>query len=546
MYSRETVVDVIVTDSKGQPIQGLKQTDFTIKEDGKPQPLRSFGEFSSGTTTSTSLHRRLPTGVHTNFQPSLTNGPVNILLIDALHSDVAGIVRTLQATSAYLNRMPQGTQMAIFWLGPGGLHLLQGFTSDSTQLMEALPTHRTDIGSNQDTHATDWYTIDALNQIAEYVAGIKGRKNLLWFTSGMPVHLTRDGGYGWGGSSLRNPSFRAGRSAPTASESAMAAMLAARYSNSQYNPAGSDSIPSFLNSNSNFDNGWNLQNVFSEDGDNGGPNMGQVHRLMDTYERFTAEQIAVSPIDPGGVGGMGRSLGTDQLAAAEVAEQSGGFATFNSNDLSSHVAEAIDKGSHYYTLSYVPPRRKPDGHYHKINVALNIPGAHLVYREGYNAEDPKPIPHYAGPALIQASLNGKTPAATQLLFDAKFVPSPPSVVIPASRQGAGHAKRAPYDLVVAVPQSQISFSDNPDGTYVASLRFAFEAYDLNGKHLGGHSQDVKLALTPDRYKEFVKNPVIFHEQLALFPGPLSLRIGVLDTQSSKVGTLEIPITVPKK
>jgi len=31
------------------------------------------------------------------------------------------------------------------------------------------------------------------------------------------------------------------------------------------------------------------------------PDMSLVHRLMDVYERFTAEQIAVSPVDPRGV-----------------------------------------------------------------------------------------------------------------------------------------------------------------------------------------------------------------------------------------------------
>ena len=30
MYSRETVVDVIVTDSKGQPIQGLTDSDLSL------------------------------------------------------------------------------------------------------------------------------------------------------------------------------------------------------------------------------------------------------------------------------------------------------------------------------------------------------------------------------------------------------------------------------------------------------------------------------------------------------------------------------------
>jgi hypothetical protein len=47
--SRETVMDVTVTDAKGRAIHGLKQYDFVVKEDGKPQPVRSFQEFSETT-----------------------------------------------------------------------------------------------------------------------------------------------------------------------------------------------------------------------------------------------------------------------------------------------------------------------------------------------------------------------------------------------------------------------------------------------------------------------------------------------------------------
>jgi hypothetical protein len=42
VYSRETVVDVTVTDSHGNPVHGLTQADFTVKEDGKLKPIRSF------------------------------------------------------------------------------------------------------------------------------------------------------------------------------------------------------------------------------------------------------------------------------------------------------------------------------------------------------------------------------------------------------------------------------------------------------------------------------------------------------------------------
>ena len=42
--TRLTLVDVTVTDSKGHAVHALKQSDFTILEDGKPQPIRNFQE----------------------------------------------------------------------------------------------------------------------------------------------------------------------------------------------------------------------------------------------------------------------------------------------------------------------------------------------------------------------------------------------------------------------------------------------------------------------------------------------------------------------
>ena len=42
VVTREVVLDVTVTDAKGNPVHNLKQEDFTVKEDNKPQPIRSF------------------------------------------------------------------------------------------------------------------------------------------------------------------------------------------------------------------------------------------------------------------------------------------------------------------------------------------------------------------------------------------------------------------------------------------------------------------------------------------------------------------------
>src|SRR5580698_5124750 len=79
VYSRETVVDVTVTDAKGNPVHGLNQSDFTVKEDGKSQPIRSFSEH---TTQPAPAAPKLPPNVHTNLQPPPPSDAINFLWLD--------------------------------------------------------------------------------------------------------------------------------------------------------------------------------------------------------------------------------------------------------------------------------------------------------------------------------------------------------------------------------------------------------------------------------------------------------------------------------
>jgi VWFA-related protein len=511
VYSRETIVDILVTDDKGQPVHGLSKSDFSIREDGKTQPIRSFGEFGAATNAAY-VAPTLPSGVHTNLAAAPTAGPVNIILIDALHSGWISAARALQATSAYADRMKPGTQVAVYWLSISGLHLLQGFTTDPAAIRQAVATQHEDLGTTSNCYQTDRMTIDALNQIAAYVAGVKGRKNLLWFTPGMPVYLLRDGGYGWG--------------TPTSC-----------HESNVTHPFGSE--------------GDGITLFTSAGASEQGIDMTEVHHIMDTYELFTTEQIAVSPISPRGVAGVSQA----DLVAESVAEQSGGIAEYNNNDFAGEIDNAISAGSHYYTISYVPPRQKDDSRFHAIKIDVDRPGLHLIYRSGYNAEDPRAPKPYVGPALIKAALQGRAPSATQLLFDAKLEPTPAlasgvslqSASTPAAKKsGKAAPTRTPYDLYIAVPQSQIAYAAGADGTHAVKLQFAFDAYDLNGKLLGDHSQNVSLDLTPDRYQQFIQKPVLFHALLMFYPGPIYLRVGVLDTVANKVGTLEIPVSIPKR
>jgi VWFA-related protein len=486
LYTREIVVDVSVSDADGNPVRDLKQSDFTIYENGKPQPIHSFAAYDEHPAP-VEPPPELPPNVYTNFQPLPDTGPVNILLLDILNAQPADLVHEQQAMMDYLEKMPPGTQIAVFCLSTSGLHTLQPFTSEPSLLRRAAQTREVEFGTSMEKWTRDWYTTDAIDQIAGYVARIRGRKNLLWFTPHMPILLLHDGGYSW----------------------------------SDPDPRG----------------GW------------APPDMGVVNRLMDTFELLTAEQIAVYPVDPGGVQG----LGMENLRAEAVAEGLGGVAFYNNNDLGSVIAHAIDNGSHFYTLSYYPPKKKDDGHFHSIKVEVKRPGLRLVYRKGYNAEDPRLHLPTSGTPLMNAALEAKVPSATQLLFNVAIQPQttrPTDATVLGTL--ARKFRRAPltrFDVVYALQPGQVAFADGPNGTRNGSLEFEAAAYGTNRKLVTTLKQAASLPLTGDQdpQAESDDTPMFqFALHLDLPPGHVYLRVGILDRLSNKVGTVEIPITVPKK
>ncbi|HEV2215619.1 MAG TPA: hypothetical protein VGR64_10050, partial [Terracidiphilus sp.] len=66
--SREVLVDVLVTDHHGKPITGLKQSDFSVTEQGKPQSISFFEEHTAQPGPPIQLPK-LPHDVFTNITP---------------------------------------------------------------------------------------------------------------------------------------------------------------------------------------------------------------------------------------------------------------------------------------------------------------------------------------------------------------------------------------------------------------------------------------------------------------------------------------------
>ena len=135
--TRVVLLDVVVTDHKGEAIPNLRQEDFQVTEDGKPQAISAFEEHKRETSPTISLPA-LPPNVYTNIQPVKSGDSVNVLLIDLLNTQPWFQKGVCTQAIKYLKTVPPGTRLAIFTLNTQQLRLVRGFTTDFSGLAVAL------------------------------------------------------------------------------------------------------------------------------------------------------------------------------------------------------------------------------------------------------------------------------------------------------------------------------------------------------------------------------------------------------------------------
>jgi VWFA-related protein len=136
---RQVLVPVIVTDSKGHHVTGLKASDFHILEDGVPQEIAAFS-----TDASASASAEIAAVPRVSKQPPApaleagSAGHTFVICIDALHTAAANSSRTREAlTRLFEKEKPDGAQYALLSIGPQ-LRVVQTATSDPATILSTL------------------------------------------------------------------------------------------------------------------------------------------------------------------------------------------------------------------------------------------------------------------------------------------------------------------------------------------------------------------------------------------------------------------------
>jgi VWFA-related protein len=516
--TRLVVVDVVVTDSRGQVIGDLKQGDLTIFEDGKAQKVSNFTFHPPG-KTDVAINSHLPVNVITNA-PAFQASSLNVMLLDTLNGDFAEQAYVKDQLLKYLARAQFTRPIAIFALEER-LVLLHDFTTDAAALKSAVERFKPPARNNGtdtmesrasafsthgDFHTNDrdiGTTLNQLNALAKTLAGYPGRKNLIWLSESFPVNLFPDfmanGGSGMcnGDTCGTSPS---GRSSGT-------------------------SIGSQGGSPTSLGRG-------ALEGSGEGSYKDYLLLIKKVSDALMNAQVAVYAVDAGAVGKDERI--SSHVTMNEMADRTGGKAFINTNDLVASMTSSVDDGSTYYTLEYYPENKKWDGQFRSIQVRSGRSGVNLRYRAGYYALDPEKANKEDSDAVAESfsrALQVDAPAATQVVFQAQV--QPPS------------EKNKKVVVTFHIDPRTLAFEHKEGGNEFAHLNCTVWAYGKDKDKPTMFNGTVNANLNAKDYQQMMQQRFLpCDRQLDLKPGTYALRMGVLDRATNKMGTARAEVVVP--
>jgi VWFA-related protein len=573
---RRVVVDVTVTDPNGKPVSGLTGGDFKVYEDGVAQDLRNF-EVHTAEAQLPLPAPKLPKNTFSNISAAPQSSATTVILYDLLNTPPDAQPYAHEQLLGFLKEHKASGQVAIFVL-TDKLHMLQGFTDDDNKLIAALnfqsakgykssslqstsqasqqsdlladttgnPAAATQAGqtdasfqnisnmlknlqADEASYLLDQrvdLTAQALQEIARFLIGLPGRKNLIWLSGSFPSGIVPDAGVDG-----RDPQQGHEQTSNTRNYSAVIVQATDLLNLSHVAVYPVDV------------RGLHPPSVFNAQSA-GGPQLGGGSHQAE-FQTETAEHATMDTIG----------------------DNTGGRAFYNTNGLKEAVAAAVEEGSLYYTLSYAPTNKAYDGKVRKVRVVLKEPGYRLEYRRTYFADDLDQLAHDQQEAPTDAlavSLEHGAPAARELFFEAHVVPAgqpvqaTPGQMAQLMQYEAMETKNKkkmakeletpvllqPYVIQFVLLPRQIDMRMGADEARRDNLEVAAVSYNDDGLTLNGTRTQIQDVIRPERWAFMQESG--YHIPMS-FLAPVqarSMRLAVRDLSSGRLGSIEIPLPLP--
>jgi VWFA-related protein len=518
--TRLVEVSVVANDDKGNPVTDLKKEDFIVLEDGKQQEVSHF--YTEAILRGAPPPSKLPKGVYTNRPEYLPHTPktVNAVVIDYLNTPWVGQTATREQLLGVLRTLGENDVVAIYTLG-NTLNILHDFTSDRKSLEEKLKnfegtlTLRSKSESELIRVSSDRWnrvfaerradaenvyqatmqrtrtllTINSFAILARHLAGIPGRKNLIWMSAGFPVSVLPTN---------------------TTTPSMVTAGGVQRVANMPppQLAADGDSATLFLDT------------------------------MNKAIEVLNDARVSVYGLDVMGLTvPMATAEVTNEALArvvmhrfsktslTEFSSRTGGLATLNANDLAAPLQRALDDARYAYTLAYYTGNSKDDGKFRKIEIKLDRPGLKLRYRGGYTADDPSKS--QAGSLKADLDEAARSPIGQT------------AVLLTVQLQNKGKDE---ISLALQIDPARLSFRQSKTG-WEADLDLMFLQKTPEGK-MNGLQVALPLRLDQESYETVLKKRLLYRRTFPREAGAYGIRVVVRDAHNGATGTLDAPLEAP--
>jgi VWFA-related protein len=562
--SRLVLVDVVATDHD-RPVRGLDRDRFHVLQDGHEQPIASFEEHEPAAKITVAEPPALPSNTYSNVPAYPETGAVNVLLLDALNTPIGDQERVRRMMIKYLGTIRPGTAMAIFSLS-SRLRIAAGFTTDVAQLLKILERQRANshgsagVGADRNSNMTTdlehtassvavdndpgtvWLvtqilqfaadmktydtdqrkmmTLAAFGELARYLAGVPGRKNVIWFSGSFPIGLWPDKNLMTPANALRDYSGEVRQTGEL--------LAAARVAVYPVDARGLMTAPT-------ADATYIAPPAFPQGGEPSDPTAAAIDRDNHSFVVQTSQE---------------------QGTMNKIAVETGGHAYSTGNDLGEALKKIVATDSSYYALSYVPPEEKKDGNgsdFHKIEVKVDGGGYQLAYRRGYYADDTDPLAGNATGAasLIAEAMELGAPPSTQILFRARVLPAgdPQFKGAPLDDKTAGEKATGflggtqRYVVDLGVQSQSLTFAEGVGGARRTQLQCALVAYDGKGKVVNSLFRAFDIDIPAKEYQRLraAEEGITVRLALDLPAGEVILRIVTYAPGAAVIGSLEIPV-----
>jgi VWFA-related protein len=331
VQSQLVVLDIVVTDQRGNLVTNLSRDDFKVSEKGVPQEIRNFDVPHKIDTIPV-------TAPKDKFErENWGDAPLTMIVIDEMDTPFEETAYSRQEVDRYLKSQPSLLKQPtiILWLSDSGIHPVTSFSRDRDTLITGINSHKASMPDKFNRGAVVEQlsaSLSAIQQLALFSRGSKGDKQIIWVGRSFP---------GIDGTVLDKKQLDLMKKAIS---STIDLLMQSRTTIYVIDPTvNAAPRPQFIN-------------------DVGGPS---------TITPF-------SSTDPFATG----------FNFMSFVEQTGGKYFYGRNDLNSEIEDSISRNTNFYTLTYVPSDPIQDGKYRKIDIRMKDPHLIVQAKQGYYPTQP--------------------------------------------------------------------------------------------------------------------------------------------------------------